>query len=70
MGGVSYFKVDQMDPYFIRYPMLNLSEPLSLPSEVEVYLDGTLVRKEKIPPGELALRNISYYGGIRIASLW
>lgn len=65
LGGFSFSKIYQIDPYLIRYPMLNFSESLFLPSDVEVYLDGTLIRKERLSPGELALKNISYYGGYR-----
>lgn len=65
LGGISFSKVYRIDPYFLKHPMLDLSGLISLPSEVEVYLDGMLIRKEKIPPGEFDLRNISYYGGAR-----
>ncbi len=69
LGGLSYSRIYQIDPYFNRYPMLNVSETLFLPSEVEVYLDGTLIRKEKLSPGEMALKDISYYGGYRVVDI-
>lgn len=63
MGGISYSKVYRIDPYFIRYPMLDISGSASLPSEVDVYLDGMKIRTERLSPGEFELRNISHYGG-------
>lgn len=69
MGGISFSKVYHIDPYFIKNPMYNFSGLASLPSEVEVYLDGMLIRKEKLPPGEFELKNISYYGGARTVEI-
>lgn len=63
IGGVGFSKVYRINPYFAKNPMLTLSGLISLPSEVEIYLNGVRIRKEKISPGEFELRNISYYGG-------
>lgn len=63
MGGVSLSKVYRMDPYLIKNPMLNVSGFVSLPSEVEIYLNGMRLRTERLSPGGFDLRNISYYGG-------
>jgi len=63
MGGVSFSKVYAMDPYFIRYPAAGLTGFLPTASEVQVYVDGTRIRTERLPPGEFELRNIVDYGG-------
>ncbi len=63
LGGLSYSKVYQMDPYFIKQPMLAFSGVTTLPSEAEIYLNGMRIRTEKLSPGQFELRNINYYGG-------
>lgn len=69
IGGISYSKVYTINPYFIKYPTLELSGLISLPSEVEVYLNGILLRREKLSPGEFDLKNISYYGGAGLVEI-
>jgi len=63
MGGISFSKIYQIDPYFIRYPVVDFRGLALLPSDVEIYLDGTLIRREKLPPGEFELKNMAYYRG-------
>lgn len=63
LGGLSYSKVYQINPYFIKNPTLSLTGLASFPSEVEVYLDGMRVRTDQISPGEFQLQNFAYYGG-------
>lgn len=63
IGGVGFSKVYRINPYFAKNPMLTLSGLISLPSEVEIYLNGVRIRREKLSPGEFEMRNISYYGG-------
>lgn len=63
MSGFSYSKKYNIDPYFIKQPMFGFTDFVSKPSEVEVYLDGVAVKREKISPGTFELRNISSHGG-------
>ncbi len=63
IGGIGFSKVYRMNPYFSKNPLLTLSGLISLPSEVEIYLNGVRIRREKLSPGEFELKNISYYGG-------
>jgi outer membrane usher protein FimD/PapC len=63
IGGIGFSKVYRMNPYFSKNPLLTLSGMISLPSEVEIYLNGVRIRREKLSPGEFELKNISYYGG-------
>ncbi len=63
LGGIHLSKNYLIDPYFIKYPEISFSGLISLPSEVEVYRDGVLVRKERISPGELILKDIPTYLG-------
>ena len=63
MGGVSFSKIYKIDPYFITYPEISFSGMTSLPSEVEVYRDGVLIKKDRISPGGFELRDIPTYVG-------
>lgn len=63
IGGLSLSKIYSINPYFIKHPLAGFSGFASLPSEIEIYVDGVKVRSERISPGEFDLRNISYYGG-------
>jgi outer membrane usher protein len=68
LGGLSFSKIFRIDPYFIRYPVAGFSGTASLPSDLEVYLNGMRIRTEKISPGEFDLKNISYFGGVGLVS--
>jgi outer membrane usher protein len=59
MGGLSLSKLYRIDPYFIRYPLFDFSGMASLPSDVELYVDGVRVRSERFAPGEFELQQFS-----------
>jgi len=63
MGGLSFSKIYRIDPYFIKQPMFSFSGVASLPTEASVYLNGMLIRKAHLSPGEFDLNNLNYYGG-------
>lgn len=69
LGGISFSKIYHIDPYFIKNPLFNLSGVVTTPSEVDVYLDGSRIRSEKLSPGEFDLKNINYYGGSALAEV-
>ncbi|MGA7828430.1 MAG: fimbria/pilus outer membrane usher protein [Geobacteraceae bacterium] len=62
LGGVSFAKVYRLDPYYIYYPTLKLAGQVSLPSEAKIYLNGMLMKTEKLSPGEFELKNLTPYG--------
>ena len=51
-GGLSISKNYSIDPYFIRYPGLSLEGLINTPSDVELYVNGNLMKKEHLSPGE------------------
>jgi outer membrane usher protein FimD/PapC/outer membrane protein OmpA-like peptidoglycan-associated protein len=63
MGGLSISKLYRIDPYFIRYPLFDFSGMASLPSDVDLYVDGVRVRSERFAPGEFELLNFQSLGG-------
>ncbi len=65
MLGISYSRNFRIDPYFIYRPTFNISTHATYRSELEIYLDGSLIRKETVPPGKINLSNLYYYGGRR-----
>lgn len=58
LGGISVSKNFSIQPYFLRIPSLELAGTLYTPSEVNVYVNGALVRRERLPPGAFELLNI------------
>lgn len=69
LGGLGVMKVYRMDPYLIRQPTFNFVGLAPAASQVELYLDGILVNKQTVLPGEFELKNFNYYGGGRTAEV-
>lgn len=69
LGGISISKNYGLDPYFVRFPTQSVAGSVSLPSELEVYLDGQRIRTERLPPGSFQLQDIVAYGGSRNVQL-
>lgn len=65
LGGISFSRSFQIDPYFVRQPMAGFAAPITSPAEAEIYMDGVRIRTEKLLPGQFELRNLNYYGGQR-----
>ncbi len=58
LGGINISKDFSMDPYFLRFPSLNLSGTLETPSDIEVYSDDALVKKERLSPGNFSFNDV------------
>ncbi len=69
MGGISFSKQYNINPYFIKYPEIGFSGLAALPSELEVYRDGALIRKERVAPGGFDLKDIPTYVGAGLAEV-
>jgi outer membrane usher protein len=69
LGGVSVTKNFSLNPYVTRYPGLNQSGLLQTPSEVEFYVNGVLMKKEKLPPGTFDISNLSGQTGAGNATI-
>jgi outer membrane usher protein len=63
IGGVTVQRNFNLDPYFVRYPPLNLRGTALTPSRVEVFVNGALVAQQEVPPGPFELRNIPVASG-------
>ncbi|MBI5408429.1 MAG: fimbrial biogenesis outer membrane usher protein [Nitrospirae bacterium] len=69
LGGVGVSKNFAIDPGFLIFPPLNLSGTLETPSEVALYLDSLLVRKEKLPPGRFIYSDVPATVGLGAAKI-
>ncbi len=58
LAGLSASRDFSLDPYFVRFPTLDLSGAVMTPSRVEVYVNNQLVRVEQLPPGVYQLDHL------------
>ncbi len=57
-AGVSVARNFELDPYFVRYPTLGLSGAVLGPATAEVYVNGALVGRQQLRPGEFSFENL------------
>lgn len=58
IGGFSISKNFSLNPYFLRYPGVNLEGLIYTPSDVELWKDGILLRSERLSPGKFDFQNV------------
>jgi outer membrane usher protein len=63
LGGVGVSRNFELDPYFVRYPTFGLSGAVMTPSTADVYVNGAIVRREQLPPGQFDLTNLPVPAG-------
>ena len=61
--GIGVSRDFDLDPYFIRFPGLNLSTPVETPSTLEVYVNDRLVQEMRLAPGQLDIQNLPIVHG-------
>ena len=69
IAGVTVSREFLLDPYFVRYPSLELAGAVTTPSTVEVYLNGALVDRRELPPGRFEIDQLSLPTGRGAATL-
>jgi outer membrane usher protein len=65
LGGVTLAKNYQLRPYFVYSPTATIEGSVAMPSDVEVFVGGTRVFRERLAPGTYSLSDFNYYGGRR-----
>lgn len=65
LGGLSFAKAYDIDPYFIRKPLASLTGFVPAAARAQILLDGLPIGDKRLPPGNFAFDNIDYYGGSR-----
>ena len=63
MGGVSVVRNFGLDPYYVFLPTQRLAGTALTPSTVEIYVNGQLVRREMLPPGQFSVQNLPVTSG-------
>jgi len=63
LTGLTIARNFNLDPYFIRFPTMNLAGMALTPSRVDVYVNGVLVSEQEVPPGPFDLRGIQVTPG-------
>jgi len=63
MGGIGYSSVFSMTPGLITYPMGNFGGVATLPTEADIYVNGILVRREHLAPGDYRFQNLPVSNG-------
>ncbi len=63
LGGLSVSRNFALKPYFIKFPQMSLGGTIKTPSQVDIYVNGSLVRSERLSPGEFELLNIPNLSG-------
>jgi outer membrane usher protein len=63
LAGVGAVRTFALDPYFVFLPSLALSGTALTPSTVEVYVNGQLIKREVLPPGQFNLQNVPLTNG-------
>ncbi len=63
MGGLSVARNFGLDPYYMFLPMQRLTGTALTPSTVEVYVNGQLVRRDNLPPGQFTMQNLPVTSG-------
>ena len=58
LGGVTVSREFAIDPYFVRHPTLSLSTPITVPSIMEVRVNGQLVDQQDVAPGRIDVQNL------------
>ena len=69
LGGISVSKRYTLDPYIVRFPGQIVTGTATLPSEVFLYSNGVLIRREAVPPGAFELRNIINTPGLNVTDV-
>jgi outer membrane usher protein len=69
LGGVSFSRRFSIDPYYVRFPGQVVAGTAALPSEVFVYSNGVLVRRERVAPGGFELQNLVNVPGLQLTEV-
>jgi outer membrane usher protein len=69
VGGITIERNFGIDPYFVRYPALNVRGIATTPSQVDIYVNGVLVSRQEVAPGPFEIANVPAVGGTSTAQI-
>lgn len=65
LGGLSYSRSFDLDPYFVRQPAAAFSGVAELPSDVSLFVGNNRIYQQHVAPGPFDIGNVSYITGQR-----
>ncbi len=69
LGGLSFSRRFSLDPYLVRFPGQIVSGSAALPSEIFLYSNGVLLRRDRIAPGAFQLQNLVNLNGLQVTEV-
>ena len=63
LAGLSVSRSYALDPYFTRYPGLDVAGAVATPTRADVYVNGSLVKQLQLAPGTFDLKGIPLQSG-------
>ncbi len=69
LGGVSLSRRYALDPYLVRFPGQIVSGSAALPSEIFLYSNGVLIRRDRVAPGAFQLQNLVNLNGLQVTEV-
>lgn len=63
MGGFTLSRQFALDPYFSRAPAVNIAGTVLTPSTADIYVNGQLVRRETLAPGNFKVNDMPVTAG-------
>lgn len=63
LGGISIAKQYEINPYLVRYPLIDLQGSVETPSEIDIYQNGVLLRTERVSPGAFSIEQLNGMSG-------
>lgn len=64
VAGISIEREFGLDPYRVPYPLPNVTGSLATGGEADIYVNGVIVRRERLPPGVFNLQRLPVSGGL------
>jgi outer membrane usher protein len=64
VAGASVSRDFSLDPYQLPYPLPAVSGSVPTQAVAEVYVNGTIVRRERLPPGAFSLQRLPVAAGL------
>lgn len=69
LGGVSVSRNFDLDPYFVRTPTMAVSGAVTTPSTIDVYVNGSIVRRQQVQPGTFDITSLALPAGTGTAEI-
>lgn len=65
MGGINVSRLFELQPGFVRSPVVGHAGSVTTASTAEIFVDGVRLRTLRLQPGLYELRDLNYFGGMR-----